>query len=163
MYRGISHFKKGYQARTNIVRDEKCDLVIDYHNILARWRNHFSQLLNVHGVNDVRQIEIHTAELMVREPSVFDIEMAIKMPKRYKSPGVDKIPAKLIKGGGRINCSEIHKLINSIWNKEELPGEWKKSIIVPIYKGNKSDCSYYRGISLCQLCTKFRPTSCCQY
>ena len=45
--------------------------------------------------------------------------------------------------------SEIHKRIISIWNKEKLPEEWKKSIIVPVYKkGNKIDCSNYRGISL---------------
>jgi hypothetical protein len=55
----------------------------------------------------------------------------------------------LIKAGGRIIRSEIHKLIISIWNKEELPEEWKESVIVPIYKkGVKTDCSNYRGISL---------------
>jgi hypothetical protein len=42
--------------------DEKGDLVTDSHRILARRRNHFSQLFNVHGVNDIRQTEIHTAE-----------------------------------------------------------------------------------------------------
>jgi len=46
------------------------------HNFLARWRKHFSQLLNVHGVNDVRQTEIYTAEPLVPEPSAFDVEMA---------------------------------------------------------------------------------------
>ena len=46
-------------------------------------------------------------------------------------------------------CCEIHKLIISIWNKEELPEEWKESIIVPIYeKGDKTDSSNYRGILL---------------
>jgi hypothetical protein len=46
-------------------------------------------------------------------------------------------------------CSEIHRLICSIWNKEELPQQWKESIIVPIYKkGDKTDCNNYRGISL---------------
>jgi len=30
-----------------------------------------------------------------------------------------------------------------------LPEEWKESIILPIYKkGNKTDCSNYRGISV---------------
>ena len=60
MYRGISDLKKGYQPRTNIVKDEKGDLVADCHSILARWRNHFSQLLNVHGFNDDIQIETHS-------------------------------------------------------------------------------------------------------
>jgi hypothetical protein len=52
---GISDFKKGYQPRNNVVNDEKGDLVADSHSILARWRNHFFQLMNVHGFNDVRQ------------------------------------------------------------------------------------------------------------
>jgi hypothetical protein len=46
-------------------------------------------------------------------------------------------------------CSETHKLINSIWKKEKLQEQWKESIIVPIYqKGDKTECSNYRGISL---------------
>jgi hypothetical protein len=85
----------------------------------------------------------------VPDPSAFEVEMAIVKLKRYKSPGVDQIPAELIKAGGSKICSEIHKLIISIWNKEELPDQWKKSIIVPVYKkGDKTDCSNYRGISL---------------
>ena len=45
--------KKSYQPRTNIVEDEKSDLVADSYGIVARWRNYFSQLLNVHDVTDV--------------------------------------------------------------------------------------------------------------
>jgi len=50
LYRGISDYKKGYQPRNNIVKDENGDLFRGYHSILASWRNHFSQLFNVHGV-----------------------------------------------------------------------------------------------------------------
>jgi len=50
LYRGISDVKNGYQPRTNIIKDEKGDLVADSHSILAGWRNHFSHPLNVHGV-----------------------------------------------------------------------------------------------------------------
>ena len=42
--RGINDFKKGYQPRYNIVKDEKGDLVADSHSILARLRNHFSHV-----------------------------------------------------------------------------------------------------------------------
>jgi hypothetical protein len=102
----------GYQPRTNVVKDDKGDLVAVSHSILARLRNLFFQLLNVRGVNDVRQTEIHTAEPLVPKPS--DSEMAIENLKRHKSPGVDQIQAELIKAGGRTIRSEIHKLINSI-------------------------------------------------
>jgi hypothetical protein len=54
--------------------------------------------------------------------------------KRYKSPDGDGIPAELIHAGGEILRSKIHKLIKSIWNKKELPDQWKESIIVPVHK-----------------------------
>jgi hypothetical protein len=72
------------------------------------------------------------------------MEMATKKLKRHKSLGIDQIPAELSKAGSRAIRSGIHKLIISIWNKQELPEEWKESIIVPIYqRGDKTDCSDY--------------------
>ena len=149
LYRGISDFKKGYQPRCNIMKGEKGDLVADSHGIVARWRNYFSQLFNVHGVKDVGQAEIHTADPLVPEPSASEVELAIYKLKSHKSPSIDQIPAELIKTGGRTIYLEIHKLIISIWKKEKLPEEWKESITVPIHKkGDKTDCNNYRGISL---------------
>ena len=76
-------------------------------------------------------------------------ELAIEKLKSHKSPGIDQIPAELIKAGGSTICCAIHKLIIAIWNKEELPGEWKESIIVPFQKkGDKRNCNNYRGTSL---------------
>jgi hypothetical protein len=111
--------------------------------------------LNVHRVSDVRQIEIHTAESLVPEPSPFEVGIAIAKMKKCKSPGSDQVPAELIQAGGETLQSEIHKLINCIWSKEELPEQWKESMIVPIYKNDdKSDGSNYRGIPL--LLTSYR-------
>ena len=88
------------------MQDAKSDLVTDFHSVLARWRNRSSQLLNVHGVSDVRQTEIHTAEPLVPEPSAFEFEIAVGKLKRPKTPGIDQIPAELIKGGHRTVSSE---------------------------------------------------------
>jgi hypothetical protein len=98
------------------VKDNNGDLIADSHNILNRWKNYFSQLLNVHNVSDVRQIEVHTAEPLVPGPSCLEVEIAIAKLKKYKSPGSDEIPAELIQAGGEILLST---LINSVWNREE--------------------------------------------
>jgi hypothetical protein len=51
---------------------------------MARWRNYFSQILKVHGVSDVRQAEIHITEILVHEPTVLEVELAIEKLKSHK-------------------------------------------------------------------------------
>jgi hypothetical protein len=103
----------------------------------------------VHNVSDVRQIEVHTAEPLVPCPSHPEVEIDIAKLKKYKSLGSNEIPEKIIQAGGKTLLSAIHKLINSIWSKKELPDEWRELIIVPFHKvGDKTDCNNYRGISL---------------
>jgi hypothetical protein len=55
LYRGINEFKRGYQPRSNLVKDKTGDLLADSHNISNTWKNYFSQLLNVHRVDDVKK------------------------------------------------------------------------------------------------------------
>ena len=114
LYRGINDFKKGHQPRCNIVKDEKGDLVADSHSIVGRWWNCFSQLFNVHGVKKGGQAEIHTAEPLLSEPNASEVKLAIDNLKSHKSPGIDQIPAEMIKAGSRKICFKIHKLITSI-------------------------------------------------
>jgi hypothetical protein len=120
LYREINELKKGYQPRTNFVKNERDDLLADPHKILNRWKNYFCRLLNVPGAGDVRQTEMHTAEPFVPQPRASEAEVAIGKRKRYKYPG-DQIPAELIQSGEETLRSGIHKLIKLIWNKEELP------------------------------------------
>jgi hypothetical protein len=91
-----NEFKMGYHPRTNLVKDKRGDLLADPHKILNRWKNYFRQLLNVHRVGGVRQTEMHTAKPFVPETSVSGVEVAIGKLERYKTPGVDQIPAELI-------------------------------------------------------------------
>ena len=91
--------------------------------------------MNVHGINDVRQTEIHTSA------RGWDGNWKARKTQITRCTS----PAELIIVGRTIH-TEIIK--HSIWNKEELPEEWKESIIVSVYKkGNKRDCSNYWGIS----------------
>jgi hypothetical protein len=140
------------------VKDENGDLLAGSHNILNRWKNYVSQLLNVHRISDVKQIEIPTAESLLPDPRPFDVEIAIANMKRFKSPGSDQIPAEIIRAGGEILRSKIHKLINSFWNEEELLDQWQEFVLVPVHKkGDKSDVVIFVGYHCYQLRTKFYP------
>jgi hypothetical protein len=135
LYRGINKYKRDYEPRSSLVKNEKGELLADSHNILNRWENYSSQLLNVYNVSDVRKIEIHTAELLLSGSCSLEVEIAIATFRKFKSSGLGLFPAVLIHAG-----SEDHELISCIWSKEELPDEWKELIIVPVHKkGDKTN------------------------
>jgi hypothetical protein len=58
----MNEFKRGYQPRCNLVKNDNIDVLADSRNNLNKWKNYFSQLLIVYYVSDVSQIEVHTAD-----------------------------------------------------------------------------------------------------
>jgi hypothetical protein len=85
-----------------------------------------------------------------------EVETAIAKLK-YKSSGSDQFLAELIQAGGKTLLSQIHKLINIIWNQEELTDQGK-SIIIPIFKtGIKLTAVIIMGYHCYQLQTTFFP------
>jgi hypothetical protein len=104
------------------------------------WKSYVPQLLNVHNVSDVRQIEVYTAEPLVPGPSLLKVEITTAKLKKYKFPGSDQIPAELIQAGGETLLSAIHKLMNSVWNKEELPDSGRSLLLYQFTKrSDKTD------------------------
>jgi hypothetical protein len=92
-------------------------MLADTQNVLNRWKNFFNQLLNVHDILDVRQMELHTAEPLVPKPRLVEEEIVIGKLQSNKSPVTDNIPAELIKAGGDSFYYEMHRFICCKWNK----------------------------------------------
>jgi hypothetical protein len=90
------------------------ELLQDSLNILNTWNNYFCQLLNVHGVNDVRQTEIYTAQLLVLEPSSFDIEIALHKLKRSKLTDTDQILAELVQALRSTNLLNLFRIATAV-------------------------------------------------
>jgi hypothetical protein len=77
LYRGIHELKRGYQLRSNLVKNQNDDLFEDSNNILNMWKSYFSQLLIIHNASDIRHIEIHTAEPIEPGPNHIEVNIAI--------------------------------------------------------------------------------------
>ncbi|XP_070166158.1 uncharacterized protein [Polyergus mexicanus] len=62
MYMGINNYRKGFQARTEMVKDENDNLITDSTGVLNTWKNHFDRLLNVEFENnrEIESLEFHT-------------------------------------------------------------------------------------------------------
>jgi predicted nucleotide-binding protein (sugar kinase/HSP70/actin superfamily) len=62
---------------------------------------------------------MHMAESYLN-PVSFNVDNATKKLQRYKPPGIDEIPAELIKAGGNTIRSDMYTFINYSSNNEEL-------------------------------------------
>jgi hypothetical protein len=88
-------------------------------------------------------------QALIEDPTLEEVTNLIKKQRNGKAPGEDKISIELLKYGGPELHKYLHKLIQNIWKYEEIPDEWNEAIIMPIFKkGDKQECSNYRGISL---------------
>jgi hypothetical protein len=84
-----------------------------------------------------------------------EIQRAVKSLKARKAAGEDGIPPELYKYGGETVISVLKDILDLIWTKESLPQAWYKAVIIPIFKkGDQTDCSNYRGISLLDIALK---------
>jgi hypothetical protein len=88
---------------------------------------------------------MHTVTSLVPEPGSFEVKTATENLNIYNYHVLINIHIST----RYTLCCEIHKFITSIWNKEELPQQWKVSITAPSYKkGDKTGSNNCKGISL---------------
>ncbi len=75
-----------------------------------------------------------------------EVEKAIARLKCGKATGMDGITAEMLKYGGDIVVEWLLLICEQVWKRGEVPDDWKKAIIVPLYKGkgSRNDCGNYR-------------------
>ena len=134
-------------------------LLKDSDSVTSRWKEHFSDLLNLPSnvsestTDQIPQRAIR--EELAAPPKLEEVEEAIKKMKNNKAAGPDGIPAEIFKAGGPKLTDQVHQLVEKIWQLEEIPSDLRDALIVTIFKkGDKSDCGNYRGISLLSIAGK---------
>ena len=142
---------------SEVIKESDGALINSQERRLARWAEHFEaqfswppSTANLPGTASNTVLEINTDP-----PSEMEVIREISYLKRHKAAGPDGIPPFVFKDGGIALATELTKLLQSIWDQEEVPRDWCESVIVPIYKkGDRSSCENHRGISLVTIASK---------
>ena len=83
------------------------------------------------------------------KPTKAEIKKAIMTLRSGKAAGPGEIPAEAIKADMETVTNMLHSLFSKIWEKEEVPAQWKGGIVIKLpKKGDLRDCNNYRGIML---------------
>uniref|UniRef100_A0A2C9L4B3 Reverse transcriptase domain-containing protein n=1 Tax=Biomphalaria glabrata TaxID=6526 RepID=A0A2C9L4B3_BIOGL len=88
-------------------------------------------------------------------PSLVEVETAIEKLKRHKMPGSGGLPADVFNMDGASLTERLIDLFTLCWDICTISPELRDATIISLYKkGDKSDCSNYRGITLLSVAGK---------
>ena len=152
IYKTASNYRKGSHPPTYAIKNPSDGtLLTETREIELGWKNYFETLLNIpnDALNEDVAFEFHTEASTEPDISMVELEEALGRVRNGKAPGVDQIPGELLKHMGNDGNMWFLELLAMLWNGQDIPDDWKKDLICPIYKrGDKTECSNYRGISL---------------
>ena len=169
LFRTIDELSDQNQSRstTPLIKDKTGFVIRQKEAQLRRWAEHFDELLNrPDPVEEDSDLDVTCQNTCMPDcsintapPTEDEIRRAIKNLKTGKAAGPDKVVAEALQAGGDVLIKPLLKLLEVIWRKEEVPQAWKDGIVIPIHKkGEKSDCSNYRGITLLSVAGKILTT-----
>lgn len=154
LYQRINSMKNGFQPKLNMCKNKEGKLLSEENEVIENWSEYFRELLNSEVIND-EEVDIPVDDIDVDSPTLDEVKLVVRNMKNNKAPGRDLITAELFKYGGETVMCELHKLVCRAWENEELPEDWKLGTICPIFKkGDRLQCSNYRGISLLNVAYK---------
>ena len=135
-------------------------LFTDKEAILQHWSEHFKGLfcdqrtVQESSLAKIGQVDV---KLKLDDPLTRkEIKKATKQLKVGKPPGTDGIPTEVCQHGEEAVLDKLQDLFTNCWEKGTLLQDHRDAVIVPLYKnkGEKSDCSNYRGITLLSIAGK---------
>ena len=131
------------------VKDKDGNVLDQKEDIMNRWKEYGAELFERPGEEEPLTEEHISPEEQEPPPLLSEIEHAMKRLSKGKSPGLDGIPAELVKATGPAGIKMLHKLCISIWKSCHWPEDWKIQEFVVLFKaGDRKLCSNYRTIAL---------------
>jgi exonuclease III len=143
----IRRIRRGKQDALRTVKSKSGEVITDSNKVLARWREHFKELLN--PVEATPDNHISRDNEPVEPILLSEVIAAVHNLKNGKAAGIDEIRSEMLKAMDRNGCEWLTRVINVAWLTGKAPKDWQQGIVIPLFKkGDHRECSNYRGITL---------------
>ena len=133
-------------TQPKIIKDEQGNILKKDEDIKSRWHRYFCELLNEENERVRREEDPEVYKREVKAITEDEVALALNKMKNGKAVGPDNIPVEVWKCFGTYGVTYLTKLFNNILQKEEMPKEWRRSVLVSIYK-NEGDIMVVFGES----------------
>ena len=156
LYATTSIFSERHCNPNKPVKNKKGRLLTMLENQLARWKEHFQEVLNRPASEQRPQLNpSNPLDINIREITKEEIHKALSSWKNGKAAGTDNIPAETLKERETGIINHQNQLLNLIWATEKIPTEWSKRILVKLPKhGDLSQFGKWREITLLSIPSK---------
>ncbi|KAJ0183432.1 hypothetical protein K1T71_001408 [Dendrolimus kikuchii] len=138
------------------IKSKAGDVLANPQEVLARWSEYFREMYdNIPDAGTTTE-SVTDSEESASEITLEEIEWSIRSLKNGKAVGIDSVSAEMIKYGGTCVRDAFLSLCNLCWRTGKVPKDWRRAVIVPLYKGKGSrmECASYRAISLISTASK---------
>ncbi|KAK3553628.1 hypothetical protein QTP70_006272 [Hemibagrus guttatus] len=136
--------------QVRVIKDRDGRVLTSEESVQRRWKEHFEELMNEENEREKRVEGVNSVEQKVDKIRKDEVRKALKRMKSGKAVGPDDIPVEVWKCLGEAAVEFLASLFNRVLESEKMPEEWRRSVLVPIFKnkGDVQSCSNYRGIKL---------------
>ncbi|RJG15641.1 hypothetical protein D4A39_16580, partial [Alcanivorax profundi] len=136
--------------QVRVIKDREGNVLTGDKRVMERWKEYYDEEVNKENDRESRVVEANKVEKEVERISKGEVRRALKRMKRGKAVGPDDIPVEVWKCLGEMAVEFLTRLFNKVLESERMPEEWRRSVLVPIFKnkGDVQNCGNYRGIKL---------------
>ncbi|KAK3514974.1 hypothetical protein QTP70_000744, partial [Hemibagrus guttatus] len=136
--------------QVRVIKDRDGRVLTSEQSVQRRWKEYFEELMNEENEREKRVEGVNSVEQKVDKIRKDEVRKALKRMKSGKAVGPDDIPVEVWKCLGEAAVEFLASLFNRVLESERMPEEWRRSVLVPIFKnkGDVQSCSNYRGIKL---------------